>query len=619
VTGIENLIKKIYEIHRASLGNLMLPSAENTVASMMEIVLRTRYMVDLTGLLGSLTDIMQVIGGLRITRLFSGLPSIELPDLQIPVEEDVAPEPPSFRISVTQRLTSITDGIMGFIRGLGPGEEQESLPPALPVTSRLGPTGPRAEVEYTVPDYIEHISTPLAAATPFTARQVKVAVPPPTETAPLVPPTPTPTRGAQVALEALQEAVRAPPEESYIVQPPMLPPASQLLSPVVSPAIPDATPVMMQIKAVASIQERLARVVAGVRRASPAAMETRLVDTVMEVRSRAVDPVSRRVLETITAGGSIPWKPSILEAVGSRPRVTTRADASAGLRIELPSGIPVRMEIQTPTTVVAPTLISEAVATPETEPSAMNELVAAVQTASTVSRELAERVTEAYTEEVIRGLPLEERMAAERMASPPLLRVTDVQSQMMASQAGVSALRRASQAVQEPEDRLIPPIFRALPAMISTLTGSLTSASVPRAVHEQLGLVTSATQSSKEVGLVPQLMAAKSKAEDEAAGAVASLAVNLASQVSTTSPIQAAAPGGVVASPKLQDIVAKAALTKQVVEATKAAKSEETKIVRSKPIEIKVETPIEEVDLRELERKITRILKEEARRYGVYR
>jgi hypothetical protein len=101
---------------------------------------------------------------------------------------------------------------------------------------------------------------------------------------------------------------------------------------------------------------------------------------------------------------------------------------------------------------------------------------------------------------------------------------------------------------------------------------------------------------------------------------VASLAVNLASQASTTSPIMAAAPGGVVASsPKLQDIAAKAALTKQVVEATKAAKSVETKIVRSKPIEIKVETPIDEVDLRELERRITRILKEEARRYGVYR
>jgi hypothetical protein len=198
--------------------------------------------------------------------------------------------------------------------------------------------------------------------------------------------------------------------------------------------------------------------------------------------------------------------------------------------------------------------------------------------------------------------------------------VTDVQRQMMASQTGVSALRRASQPVREPEDRLIPPIFRALPAMISTLTGSLTSASVPRAVHEQLGLVTSATQGSKEVGLVPQLMAAKSKAEDEAAGAVASLAVNLASQASTTSPIMAAAPGGVVASsPKLQDIAAKAALTQQVVEATKAAKSVETKIVRSKPIEIKVETPMDEVDLRELERRITRILKEEARRYGVYR
>jgi hypothetical protein len=39
---------------------------------------------------------------------------------------------------------------------------------------------------------------------------------------------------------------------------------------------------------------------------------------------------------------------------------------------------------------------------------------------------------------------------------------------------------------------------------------------------------------------------------------------------------------------------------------------------RPKPIEVKVDNRIEEIDLRELERKIARILREEARRYGVY-
>ena len=40
---------------------------------------------------------------------------------------------------------------------------------------------------------------------------------------------------------------------------------------------------------------------------------------------------------------------------------------------------------------------------------------------------------------------------------------------------------------------------------------------------------------------------------------------------------------------------------------------------RPKPIEVKVDTRMDDVDLKELERKIARILRDEARRYGVIR
>ena len=39
---------------------------------------------------------------------------------------------------------------------------------------------------------------------------------------------------------------------------------------------------------------------------------------------------------------------------------------------------------------------------------------------------------------------------------------------------------------------------------------------------------------------------------------------------------------------------------------------------RPKPIEVKLETSLDDIDLKELERRLARILKDEARRYGVY-
>jgi len=83
----------------------------------------------------------------------------------------------------------------------------------------------------------------------------------------------------------------------------------------------------------------------------------------------------------------------------------------------------------------------------------------------------------------------------------------------------------------------------------------------------------------------------------------------------------ALAPPSSLPSLKLQEIMPvlsqAAAATQAAPQAPPRVRGERT-AGRQRPIEIKVEQKISDLDLRELERKIARILREEARRYGVY-
>jgi len=83
----------------------------------------------------------------------------------------------------------------------------------------------------------------------------------------------------------------------------------------------------------------------------------------------------------------------------------------------------------------------------------------------------------------------------------------------------------------------------------------------------------------------------------------------------------ALAPPSGLPSLKLQEIMPvlsqAAAATQAAPQAPPRVRGERT-AGRQRPIEIKVEQKISDLDLRELERKIARILREEARRYGVY-
>jgi hypothetical protein len=73
-----------------------------------------------------------------------------------------------------------------------------------------------------------------------------------------------------------------------------------------------------------------------------------------------------------------------------------------------------------------------------------------------------------------------------------------------------------------------------------------------------------------------------------------------------------------VPSPRLLDMVPVLSRVEAIPRAQRPPTVRERAMERRRPIEIKVEPKIGDIDLRELERKIARILREEARRYGVY-
>ena len=74
-----------------------------------------------------------------------------------------------------------------------------------------------------------------------------------------------------------------------------------------------------------------------------------------------------------------------------------------------------------------------------------------------------------------------------------------------------------------------------------------------------------------------------------------------------------------VPSPRLLDMVPMLSRVDAIPRAQRPPSVRRERVVeRRRPIDIKVEPKIGDIDLKELERKIARILKEEARRYGVY-
>jgi hypothetical protein len=147
----------------------------------------------------------------------------------------------------------------------------------------------------------------------------------------------------------------------------------------------------------------------------------------------------------------------------------------------------------------------------------------------------------------------------------------------------------------------------------------ITAAHVPEV--EYLGGELEVSKTFDFLSVVKEMVASKVEAEKvlttSLSGVVSSL---LEVQVGEQAPERVTLEVPVtVPSPRLLDMLPVLSRVEAIPRAQRPPTVRRERVMeRRRPIEIKVEPKIGDIDLRELERKIARILREEARRYGVY-
>ena len=147
----------------------------------------------------------------------------------------------------------------------------------------------------------------------------------------------------------------------------------------------------------------------------------------------------------------------------------------------------------------------------------------------------------------------------------------------------------------------------------------ITAAHIPEA--EYLGGELDVSKTFDYLSVVKEIVSSKVEAEKV-------LTTSLSGVVSSLLevPVGGQAPEGValefpvsMPSPRLLDMVPMLSRVEAIPRAQRPPSVRRERVVdRRRPIDIKVEPKIGDIDLKELERKIARILREEARRYGVY-
>jgi len=147
----------------------------------------------------------------------------------------------------------------------------------------------------------------------------------------------------------------------------------------------------------------------------------------------------------------------------------------------------------------------------------------------------------------------------------------------------------------------------------------ITAAHMPEA--EYLGGELDVSKTFDYLSVVKEMLTSKVEAEKVLTTSLSGVVSSLVEV-----PVGELAPEGVglefpvsVPSPRLLDMVPMLSRVEAIPKSQRLPSVRRERVVdRRRPIDIKVEPKIGDIDLKELERKIARILKEEARRYGVY-
>ena len=691
LTGVENLVKRIYSMSEASPVNAALEKQAQSVLALHRDGLGAyRY--------GFLTLVERVITTLRRMSTLQVTSFAEEPVLPtIPSERAeigrvatrMAPVPEPVSVRLTRETPSIGAVIRRMIRRLRvPREPVEQPSPPLErvkvveevVTEEGRPRWipPRPKETVSIPEIKERV----------------VAKVPPLFTHPTEPDEPERLLTRYPVDLKLKEIV-----------PPKLERPVTTISRVRLPEEPwRPTP---RVARVSEIGKRVAVMAAARQAAPPVQLQTSVMETIVETKATVRDTIVDRVEGGKRRAAPLNWSPVVIEAIGMPSAVREEPKApSTGVPV------PIRALVGFPkvTETVEPT---DSVLERETESRAAQ----VASQMSQMSKGVAERVAQVYRRGVIEKLPPAERLKGDAVSQAPAL--DEEQTRRVAAMAVTLQKAEALEGAQRERAREL----RRLPAMLElTLAGAQIAAASREAgttFSEALRKMTDsvpkmAAAGARATGLAPTtkipgvpdstfsidhimgIGAAMDHAGSTVSDSLKNMAMDLkdglisdhlldngldglmkdgligdhlldkgldglveddmldkdlyglmkdgligdhlldngldglmkdglldslygliGDRVLERVPLEGVPP---IPGMRLHEVLP--ALTRQAAQQSSAPRRVEARprpsYERPKPIEVKLETSLDDIDLKELERRLARILKDEARRYGVY-
>jgi len=689
LTGVEDLVKRIYSLSEVSPVNAALEKQARSVLALSRDGLGA-YRYGFLTLVEKVITTLRRMSTLQVTSFAEEpvLPAFTSEGPQISrVETRVGPVPEPVSVRLTRETPSIGTVVRRMIRRLRGRTEpvEQPSPPAVKhveevVTEEGRPRliTPRPKEAVSIPEIKERV----------------VAKVPPLFTHPTEPDEP-------------ERLLKRLPEELELEE--AVPPKPERPAPVIPRVRLPEEPWRPTLK-VAQVSEMGKRVavLAAARRAAPQVqLQASVVDTMVETTATVRDTIVDRVEGERRRAAPLRWSPVVVEAIGV-PAAVREEPKAPSTGVPEPSralvGFPKITETFEPT---------DSVLERETESRAAQ----VASQMSQLSKGVAERVAQVYRRGVVEKLPPAERLKGDAISQAPAL--DEEQTRRAAAMAVTLQKAEALEGTQREKAREL----RRLPAMIElTLAGAQIAAasreagttfseslrkmtdSVPRMVAagaRATGLAPTAKSpevldSTFSIDHIVGIGAAMDHAESTVSDSLKNMAMDLKDGLIGDPLLDNGLDGllkdGLIGDPLLDNGLdgllkdglvgdhlldngldgligdhlldqdhdgliedgllaslyelmgdrvlervplegvppipgmrlheALPAMTRQAAQQPSTPRRAEARprpsYERPKPIEVKLETSLDDIDLKELERRLARILKDEARRYGVY-
>ena len=642
MTGVENLIKRIYSMSEASPVNAALEKQAQSVLALQRNGLGA-YRYGFLTLIERVITTLRRMSTLQVTSFAEEpiLPAIPSGGAEISqVATRMAPVPEPVSVRLTRETPSIGAVIRRMIRRMrGRGEPVEQSSPPLEKVKVVEEVITEEGRPQRIPP------RPKEAVSILDIKERVVAKVPPLFTHPTEPEKP----------ERLLTRHPVDLKIKEITPPKLERPASKI--PLVR--LPEEpwrpTPKVAQVS---EMGKRVAVMAATRQAAPPVQLQTSVMETLVETKATVRDTIVDRVEGGKRRAAPIKWSPVVIEAIGIPSAVREESKAPS-------PGVPVPIRALVGFPKVTETVeATDSVLERETESRAAQ----VASQMSQMSKGVAERVTQIYRRGVIEKLPPAERLKGDAVSQAPAL--DEEKTRRAAAMAVTLQKAEVLEGVQRERAREL----RRLPAMLElTLAGAQIAAASREAgttFSEALrkmtdSVPTMAAAGAHATGLAPTtkipgvpdstfsidhikgIGAAMNHAGSTVSDSFKNMAVDLkdgligdhlldkgldglmkdglldsldgltGDRVLERMPLEGVPP---IPGMRLHEVLP--ALTRKTVQQPSTPRRVEARprpsYERPKPIEVKLETSLDDIDLKELERRLARILKDEARRYGVY-